>query len=200
MTEWFERWFGEEYLQLYPHRDEDDAESAVALVERVASLDGTRVLDLACGRGRHARAAARLGRRVVAIDRHAEALSELARHARHAALAIDCVRSDVETGHGLPLEPGRFDTILVFRFLHRALADALVAALRPGGLLLYETFTIHQRELGYGPRNPAFLLEPDELPGLFGALELLHHQEGRFGADRPAALARLAARKPSAQS
>ncbi len=47
MTEWFERWFGEEYLRLYPHRDEDDAERAVSLVDRVATLDGERVLDLA---------------------------------------------------------------------------------------------------------------------------------------------------------
>ncbi len=42
MTEWFEQWFGEEYLRLYPHRDEADAERAVALIDRVAKLDGAR--------------------------------------------------------------------------------------------------------------------------------------------------------------
>lgn len=56
MTEWFEKWFGEEYLALYPHRDEREAAAAVGLVE--GNLDGLRVnraLDLACGAGRHAR-------------------------------------------------------------------------------------------------------------------------------------------------
>lgn len=56
MAEWFERWFGEEYLALYPHRDERDAAAAIALVER--ELKGRRIeraLDLACGAGRHSR-------------------------------------------------------------------------------------------------------------------------------------------------
>jgi SAM-dependent methyltransferase len=56
MAEWFERWFGEEYLALYPHRDEQDAAEAIALIER--ELKGRRIeraLDLACGPGRHAR-------------------------------------------------------------------------------------------------------------------------------------------------
>src|SRR6266850_155017 len=57
MTEWFEEWFGEEYLQLYPHRDAAEAERAVALIlERTGFVPGWRVLDVACGAGRHARA------------------------------------------------------------------------------------------------------------------------------------------------
>ena len=57
MTEWFEEWFGEEYLQLYPHRDVAEAERAVALIlERTGFAAGWRVLDVACGAGRHARA------------------------------------------------------------------------------------------------------------------------------------------------
>ena len=68
MTEWFERWFGEEYLQLYPHRDEDDAERAVSLVDRVATLDGARVLDLACGPGRHAVRLVQRGADVLGLD------------------------------------------------------------------------------------------------------------------------------------
>ena len=50
--------------------------------------------------------------------------------------------------------------ILVFRFLHRPLAQDIERVLAPGGLLLYETFTTQQRELERGPRNAAFLLEP----------------------------------------
>ena len=56
MTEWFERWFGEEYLALYPHRDEREAATALGLVEsKIGGLEVQRALDLACGAGRHSR-------------------------------------------------------------------------------------------------------------------------------------------------
>src|SRR6185436_11952805 len=68
VTEWFEQWFGEEYLRLYPHRDEQDAADAVALVARITPLAGRRVLDLGCGTGRHAIHLAGHGARVVGLD------------------------------------------------------------------------------------------------------------------------------------
>src|SRR5690349_8863088 len=69
MTEWFEQWFGEEYHALYPHRDAEDARRAVALVQRVAPWrPGDRVLDLACGNGRHAAGVERAGARVIGLD------------------------------------------------------------------------------------------------------------------------------------
>ena len=55
-ADWFEHWFGEEYLRLYPHRDETDASQAIDLI--ATHMEGRRVdavLDLACGAGRHAR-------------------------------------------------------------------------------------------------------------------------------------------------
>ena len=56
MSEWFERWFGEEYLALYPHRDEREAASALGLIEsNLGGLKVARALDLACGAGRHSR-------------------------------------------------------------------------------------------------------------------------------------------------
>ena len=56
MTEWFERWFGEEYLALYPHRDEREAATALGLVDsNLGGLKVKRALDLACGAGRHSR-------------------------------------------------------------------------------------------------------------------------------------------------
>ena len=68
MTEWFEEWFGEEYLQLYPHRDEADARRLVALLTRVLPWRaGWRVLDVGCGAGRHAAALAEAGARPVAF-------------------------------------------------------------------------------------------------------------------------------------
>ena len=87
-------------------------------------------------------------------------------------------------------------SVVVFRYLFRPLARRLVDSLRPGGLLLYETFTIQQRKVPYGPDNPAFLLQPGELAGLFPGLEVLEHGEGWTPDPRPLALAHLLARKP----
>lgn len=59
MSEWFESWFGREYIALYPHRDEAEAEHAIELIERTISGKSVgKVLDLACGAGRHSRALA----------------------------------------------------------------------------------------------------------------------------------------------
>lgn len=154
------------------------------------------VLDLACGEGRYALATAALGIPCVAMDRSAPALRSLAGRARPRALPAWPVRADLETPHGIPARPGVFGAVLVFRFLYRPLAPAIADALRPGGLLLYETFTLQQREAPYGPKNPAFLLEPGELAALFAGLEILSSSEGWTAGPRPEALARLAARKP----
>ena len=105
------------------------------------------------------------------------------------------VEADLEGGHGIPLRSGSCDAVLVFRFLFRPLAGEIVRVLAPGGLLVYETFTIHQRELGYGPGNPAFLLEPGELRELFAGLAVDHYEEGVFEQPRPMATARLVARR-----
>jgi SAM-dependent methyltransferase len=155
------------------------------------------VLDLACGRGRHALAAAADGARVVAMDRDPGRLAELAAAASRRRLPVLCVRTDLETPAGIPVRPGSCGAVLVFRFLFRPLAAAIEQALAPGGLLLYETFTIHQRDLPHGPANRAFLLEPGELPGLFPGLEILASWEGLTPGPRPEAVARLAARRPS---
>jgi len=167
--------------------------------ERTRLLDAAAwgpVLDLACGRGRNARHAAAWGARTVGIDRNAEHLVELRRAARAEGLPLFGVRADLETGSGIPAKPGSCGAILVFRFLSRALAPAIVEALAPGGLLLYETFTVHQRKLGYGPENPAFLLRDGELPALFPTLEILAHWEGtEERGERPEAVARVTARK-----
>jgi hypothetical protein len=86
---------------------------------------------------------------------------------------------------------------VVFRYLHRALAPEIVRVLRPDGLLLYETFTRSHREIAQHPRNPAFLLEPGELPKLFAALRVVRAEEAQVTVPAPEAVARLVARKPA---
>jgi SAM-dependent methyltransferase len=154
------------------------------------------VLDLACGRGRHAIATAELGVPVLAIDRDPDALAALRRAARERGLTrAGGLRADLETQHGIPVRSESCGAVLVFRFLFRPLARAIVDVLAPGGLLLYETFTQKQRTLGHGPRNPAFLLGPGELPELFCALEIECAWEGLTAGAPPEALARLVARR-----
>ena len=154
------------------------------------------VVDLACGRGCNALAAADAGIPVVGIDRDPEALAALRAAARERGARAWPMRADLETPHGIPVRSQSCGAILVFRFLFRPLAAAIEAALAPGGLLLYETFTVHQRLLRQGPRNPAFLLEPGELRALFPGLEVLGCWEGVAAGPSPAALARLTARRP----
>ncbi len=154
------------------------------------------VVDLACGRGRNALAVAAAGMPVLGIDRDPGALTHLRSAARAHGLPIWAVRADLETSQGIPVKAGSCGAILVFRFLFRPLADAIADALAPGGLLLYETFTIHQRSLAQGPRNPAFLLDPGELRRLFAGLEVLDYWEGVVQQPWPQALARLTARRP----
>ena len=129
------------------------------------------------------------------MDRDAARLADLAALAHTRRLPLDTVRTDLETPHGIPVKPGSCGAILVFRFLFRPLAAAIRDSLAAGGLLIYETFTIHQRSLGYGPVNADFLLREGELRAAFADLEVLEYWEGLTSGDRPEALARLSARK-----
>ena len=154
------------------------------------------ILDLACGRGRHSLPCASLGLVTVSIDRNPDSLDHLRTATRARNQPLRAVRSNLEAGLGIPFRSETFGAILVFRFLFRPLAPVLQAALRPGGLLLYETFTERQRSLGLKPSNPAFLLAEGELAGLFPDLELLEYRELVTDDEWPEAVARLAARRP----
>lgn len=68
MAEWYEEWFGETYLELYPHRDQTDAAAAVALISELVPLEQQRVLDLACGPGRHSDLLRRHAGSVIGLD------------------------------------------------------------------------------------------------------------------------------------
>jgi len=136
------------------HHDGSPAEWITRFAHLVAP--GARVLDVAAGRGRHARFFAARGAQVLAIDRDAEALAELA-----GVPGVTPQVADLEGG-GWPLRDARFDAVIVVHYLHRPLLPRLRAALASGGVVLYETFA--QGNEAYGrPRNPDFLLAPGEL-------------------------------------
>jgi SAM-dependent methyltransferase len=159
------------------------------------------VADLACGRGRHTLAAAEAGIPVIGIDRNQTFLVELRESAAQRKVEVETLRADLENPTEVPLQDQRCGAVLVFRYLHRPLVPAIARALAPGGLLIYETFTVHQRTLGSGPRNPDYLLEPGELPELFSELEILDHWEGLSKGSDPAHVARIIAQAaPPARS
>ncbi len=120
-----------------------------------------RVLDLACGHGRHARYFGGRGARVLAVDRDADALSTLA-----GIRGVETRLADLEAA-GWPLGDERFDAIVVTNYLHRPLFAPMLAALAPDGVLLYETFAAGHEAYGR-PSNPAYLLERNELAEVLG--------------------------------
>lgn len=151
---------------------------------------GASVLDVACGSGRHARPMAAAGYCVTAVDRDAEALAGM-----RGLPGIQVLRCDLEGG-GWPFADAAFDSVLVSRYLYRPLLPSLLAALRPGGLLIYETFMLGQERYGR-PSNPDFLLRPWELLlwARDSGLETVDFAQGVFDIGRLAMLQRLCARR-----
>lgn len=135
-------------------------------------------LDVASGSGRNAYWLASRGLRTLAIDRSAAAITEIRETARGRGLPLRADIVDLETNDAR-LPAAAYDVIVVVHYLHRALFPALKSALKPGGLLVYETFTRAQAARGK-PTNPAFLLEPGELGRLVAPLEVLFEREGEF--------------------
>ena len=138
-----------------------------------------RALDLASGRGANALCLARRGGLAVAAwDNSATALATLAHMARQHALHIACQRRDISRR---PPAPASFDVIVVSRFLDRDLMAAIKRALRQHGLIFYQTFTKEKVD-DRGPRNPAYLLDKNELLGFFNDWPLLYYrEEGQTG-------------------
>lgn len=135
-------------------------------------------LDLACGLGGNALLLAQSGLVVQAWDLSSVAIDALRSCAEAECLQVQAAVRDV--GEQPPM-PASFDVIVVSYFLQRALAPALCAALRPGGLLFYQTF-VKDKVYQQGPTNPDFLLTENELLTLFAPLRLrVYHEAGALG-------------------
>jgi SAM-dependent methyltransferase len=148
---------------------------------------GARVLDLACGQGRHSRFFAARLCDIVAVDRDSQALVALAGVPR-----VTTIAADLEGGPW-PLSGQRFDAIVVANYLHRPLMPRLLDALESEGAFLYETFAVGN-ELYGRPSNPDHLLAADELLVLLREpLTIVAFEQGRIGGTRPAVMQRIAA-------
>lgn len=140
-----------------------------------------KVLDLACGSGRHARFLAGLGYPVLAVDRDAEALAGLS-----TIEGITTRLLDLE-GEEWPLAGQVFDGIVVTNYLWRPRLPDVLALLAPGGVLIYETFMVGNAAYGK-PSNPAFLFQAGELRQLAAAAGLreVDYAEGYVASPKPA--------------
>lgn len=169
-----------------PHHE---LESPSLWVCRFAPLiaAGGRVLDLACGSGRHARYLAGLGFHVEAVDRDAGALTRLAN-----VSGVNARVADLEHGPW-PYGAERFAGIVVTNYLHRLLLPQLLAALAPAGVFIYETFAAGNERYGR-PANPAFLLNPGELLEVVrGRLRVVAYEDLYVDLPKPSMVQRICA-------
>lgn len=135
-----------------------------------------RALDVASGLGHNALLLAAQGLSVKACDISAIALAKSEQAAKHHGLTITTEQRDLEA-EGLGSE--QFDVICVSRYLHRPLCPAITRALKPSGLLFYQTFCAEKLA---GPSNPDFVLQNNELLSLFAPLQLRYYSElGQLG-------------------
>jgi SAM-dependent methyltransferase len=155
MAEWFEEWFGEEYLHLYPHRNEADADRMVALLATTLPwCTGWRVLDVACGAGRHLAALERAGAVPFGFDLSA-ALLRRAKEATQRPL----VRADMRA---VPFRPASMDlTVNLFTSFGYFAADEehadalgqMLSTVRPGGWFVIDFLNAEQVRTALVPRQ-----------------------------------------------
>lgn len=146
-----------------------------------------RVLDLACGTGRHAIWLAKQGYQVDALDRDATAVSSMVGMDN-----INVVILDIEAGDW-PQSEQRYDGLVVSRYLYRPLLQTLATLLNPGGVLIYEAFMVGNERYGK-PSNANFLLQPNELLEIYSPLlKVISFEQGEEQLPRPAVVQRICA-------
>ena len=148
-----------------------------------------RVLDLACGSGRHSRLLLQSGYRVLAADQDISGLADLQGQSNFESIQVDLENPP------WPFEPKSFDGIIVTNYLFRPTLNLLMAALKPGGVLIYETFAQGNGEFGR-PSNPDFLLQSGELLALVSeSARVIAYEDIYLDVPRPALVQRICAVK-----
>lgn len=150
-----------------------------------------RALDLAGGRGQNAKFLAERGWQVTLVDASDVAIEQAKQQAKNPTLAIACEIEDAAQFLART-KAATFDLVMVFYFLDRSLWKEIRRVLRPGGLLLYQTYTVENLRFGRGPSNPEYLLRSGELRAEFSDFEVLYSQETH---DDPATAGFVATRR-----
>ncbi|MCJ8301599.1 methyltransferase domain-containing protein [Shewanella sp.] len=176
----------------------DAASRLITESQELSLLNKSEVLDLACGSGRNGLWFADKGHRVTFIDKSLANLSVPSEpHTGSIPTGHTYLAWDLEDGSAPELAQNKYDLVLVFNYLHRPLFPQIAAAVKPGGLIIYETFIDKQAEIGR-PRNPKFLLKANELKNEFEKWALVHYFEGEvMNGSNFSYKAQLIARKPN---
>src|SRR5689334_20344331 len=162
-----------------------DHNSPSAFVDEwIGKVRAGKALDLAMGRGRHALLLAQRGFQTFGVDINQSAVAA----ARRQDPRVHGWCADL-TKPALP--PAAFDLVVVARYLQRDLFGAIKASVKPGGCVIYETFTVAQLAHGAGPKSPDHLLRPGELRSVFSDWDVLFYEE----VDGDEAVARLVAQR-----
>ena len=148
------------------------------------------VLDLACGHGRHMQWFAKQGHAVTGVDRSEEAIQAVSSLGEAVLADIECGPWPLLQGE----QPRQFDGVVVTNYLWRPLFDRISQSLKPGGILIYETFALGNETVGK-PSRPDFLLQPAELMRVFAHLNIIAFEQG-FLEGPPRFIQRLVASRP----
>ncbi len=159
---------------IYAQSDDSQAQVAAVLWDHQCLLPSRGIaLDLACGLGANTLFLAEKGLESHAFDISTIALDKCQQQALEKGLTVYCQPYDIEKG---TLAENQYDVIVVSRFLNRTIAASIIKALKPEGLLFYQTFT--QAKISTAPpNNPNYLLADNELLSLFSGLKVCFYQE-----------------------
>lgn len=148
-------------------------------------------LDVAGGVGRHAIWLAQRDWRVKMLDISEVGVMQAKENATRTGTASFILAEICDLNNMQDLGREQYDLVVIFFFLQRELFPALFDAIKPGGILIYKTYTTEQKNFAGGPSHPMFLLEPNELLRAFSSMRVLHYHE----TIREKGVAELVARK-----
>lgn len=169
--------WNKKYSQGSHHSLEPDSFIVNAYDEFLCGSSPGIALDVAGGVGRHAIWLAQRGWRVKLVDISEVGVKQAEENAKQTKTASSIITEVRDLNSGQDLGREQYDLVVVFFFLERELFPALAAALKPGGLMFYKTYTTEQRNFAGGPSHPMFLLQPNELLHAFSSLRVLHYHE-----------------------
>jgi tellurite methyltransferase len=168
------RWDGQHGLS-------SGADQPSSFLRQILASDAWRIprglaLDVAAGKGRNAIFLAEMGFSVVGIDVSPIALEEARHRAANKSLEIRWQLADLEQ---VELPTAAYNLIVNLNYLQRSLFDQIRRALKPQGHVIFETYLIDQQAIGH-PKNPAYLLNHNELLDHFRSFRVLSYREGKY--------------------
>ena len=159
------------------HFHEGNSVPSRFLVDNIELLPKGRALDVAMGNGRNAIYLAERGFEVEGVDISQEAVDTALKTAKLAGVSIDARVVDLEGAYRI--ESNKYDVIICFNYLQRSLIPQIKEGIKPGGMVMYETFITDQKQFGH-PQNPDYLLKYNELLEMFREFRCLRYREGIF--------------------